>query len=257
MYIDEDKQIQKLLTTLKKLNKVYNSLPEGHISISHAGDNYKWFHSTEGGTKYLKKCEVKLAKKLAIKKYLKLKIAVIKAEIRDLSKAPSITNKSREKLYQLLSDPAYLELLSDFLSQNTLEAAYWMKADYPKNQKHPESLVHPTVGGIMVRSKSESMIAMALAENNIPFRYENLLTIGNITIAPDFTLLHPVTKELYYWEHFGMIDNEKYYESFASKIQTYAKANIILGDNLIASFETSENPLSYNTINNILKQYFY
>lgn len=163
--------------------------------------------------------------------------------------------KPKERLAKLLLDPAYIELLSDYLKQNTLEAAYWMEADYPKSKSHPEALTHPTVGGIMVRSKSESMIAIALAENNIPFRYENLLSIDNITIAPDFTILHPITNKIYYWEHFGLLDNETYLENFAAKIKTYAKANIILGDNLIATFETSENPLSYNTISNIIEQY--
>ncbi|MBE5920365.1 MAG: hypothetical protein E7272_11065 [Pseudobutyrivibrio ruminis] len=130
-----------------------------------------------------------------------------------------------------------------------------MEADYPKSKSYPEALTHPTVGGIMVRSKSESMIAIALAENNIPFRYENLLSIDNITIAADFTILHPITNKIYYWEHFGLLDNETYLENFAAKIKAYAKSNIILGDNLIATFETSENPLSYNTISNIIEQY--
>lgn len=230
-------------------------MPEGHISISHSGNNYKWFYSTDNYTRYLKKCEFKLARKLAIKKYLKLKSAVIKSQIKVLSKSNAILDKPQERLAKLLSDPAYIELLSDYLKQNTLEATYWMEADYPKSKSYPEVLTHPTVGGIMVRSKSESMIAIALAENNIPFRYENLLSIDNITIAPDFTILHPITNKIYYWEHFGLLDNEAYLENFAAKIKTYAKANIILGDNLIATFETSENPLSYNTISNIIEQY--
>ena len=54
------------------MNKAYTSLPEGHISISHSGNNYKWFYSTDNGTRYIKKSDIKFAKKLAIKKYLKL-----------------------------------------------------------------------------------------------------------------------------------------------------------------------------------------
>ena len=238
------------------MNKAYTSLPEGHISISHSGNNYKWFYSTDNGTRYIKKSEIKFAKKLAIKKYLKLKSDVIKSQIKDLSKSHALLSKPQERLEKMLSDPAYVELLSDYLSNNTLEAKQWMHADYPKNQNYMETLTHPTAGGIMVRSKSESMIAIVLAENKIPFRYENLLSIDSITIAPDFTLLHPLTHKIYYWEHFGLIDNDSYCENFATKIKTYAKANIIRGDNLRTTYETSENPLTYKTIEKIIKQYF-
>ena len=181
---------------------------------------------------------------------------LINAQIKDLSKSYNLIEPARDKLNTLLSDPAYIELLEDYFSTGDVEADYWMNADYNRSSSHPENLIHPTVNGIMVRSKSESMIAVALAESRIPFRYEELISINNISIAPDFTLLHPITNKTYYWEHFGLIDNENYYENFAVKIKTYAKANIILGDNLIVTFETSDNPLSFNTISNIINQYF-
>ena len=72
---------------------------------------------------------------------------------------------------------AYVELLSDYFGKLDSEATVWANADYPKNTNYPESLVHPTVGGLMVRSKSESMIAIALSEHEIPFRYENLIRL--------------------------------------------------------------------------------
>ena len=36
---------------------------------------------------------------------------------------------------------------------------------------------------------------------NIPFRYECALTLGNTTVYPDFTIMHPNTGELIYREH--------------------------------------------------------
>lgn len=160
------------------------------------------------------------------------------------------------KLEKLLTDSAYLELLDDFLSASGIDTNHWMNSDYPKNQNHPEHLTHKTVHGLYVRSKSESMIAMALSEREIPFRYENIITLNDIPIAPDFTIIHPKTGKTIYWEHFGMIDNPTYYQDFTLKIKTYCQSNIILGDNLIASFETTERPLTYATIDNIINQYF-
>ena len=205
----------------------------------------------------MKKSEYALAKKLTIKKYLKLKIQLLEASLVNLEKQSVHFSIIENKLEKLLSDPAYIYLLSDYLSENQLEGKHWMNADYPKNMQYPEHLTHPTVGGLLVRSKSESMIAILLSERGIPFRYENVITINDVKIAPDFTILHPVTGKIYYWEHFGMIDNEAYCNEFTSKIKLYSKENILLSDNLIASFETKEHPLTYNMINNILNQYFY
>ena len=63
---------------------------------------------------------------------------------------------------KLLLDPAYIELLSDYLSKTTLEPQLWMNTAYPKNEAFPEKLVHQTVHNLFVRSKSESMIAIAM-----------------------------------------------------------------------------------------------
>lgn len=156
----------------------------------------------------------------------------------------------------MFNDSAYLELLDEFLSSTALDTNHWMISDYPKNQNFPEHLTHKTVHGLYVRSKSESMIAIALSERDIPFRYENIIVLNDITIAPDFTIIHPKTGRTIYWEHFGMIDNPNYYQEFTQKIKTYCQSNIILGDNLIVSFETSEVPLTYSTIENIINQYF-
>ena len=59
----------------------------------------------------------------------------------------------------------------------------------------------------MLRSKSEAMIEQALFYANIPYRYECKLELDNKILYPDFTMLHPETKEKYYWEHMGMMDN--------------------------------------------------
>ena len=40
-------------------------------------------------------------------------------------------------------------------------------------------------------------------------------------------------------------------------IKAYAKENIILGDNLIITYETKTSPLNFTTINNTIKQFFY
>ena len=225
------------------------------MSIGHCTNSTKWFITINQKQHYLKKSEIGLAKKLALKKYVKLKIKALEASLAEIKLHETKTSTAEKALTALLNDNAYVELLSDYFGKLDSEATVWANADYPKNTNHPESLVHPTVGGLMVRSKSESMIAIALSEQQIPFRYENLITIDDATFAPDFTILHPHTGQIMYWEHFGLMEDEKYLNDFSHKIICYAKNQIYLGENLIATFETSDCPLDYQSINNKIKQF--
>lgn len=235
---------------------MYLSMPEGYISIGHQGNTTKWFHYVNNQRHYLKKDDYKLAQELALKKYLYLKIKVLKATLDNLENSNSKINIYQERLDKLLNDSAYLELLSNNFSLKKSEASIWMNTPYQKNNMHPENLTHPTVHGLLVRSKSESMIAISLAENNIPFRYENVIQINGKNYAPDFTIMHPLTNKIFYWEHFGLMDNIQYCEDFSNKIIAYSTNGIILGDNLIATFEAQSSPLNFQTINNLIKQYF-
>lgn len=97
---------------------------------------------------------------------------------------------------------------------------------------------------------------MALYVNKIPFRYECALQLGDTIIYPDFTIKHPVTEKLYYWEHFGMMDNPKYAKNAGEKIQLYISRGMIPSINLITTYETLDNPLSYHEVEKIVSDYF-
>lgn len=97
---------------------------------------------------------------------------------------------------------------------------------------------------------------MALYLNQIPFRYECALTLNSVTLFPDFTILHPQTKQIFYWEHFGLMDQPHYSHSTYSKLELYSSHNIIPSVNLITTFETKEHPLSSEYIENIIQYYF-
>ena len=231
-------------------------MPSGWISIGHQGHSFKWFYYNNGHRKYLKKSELQLAKQLAIKKYLFYKIKLLKAKQLQWRRSSMLLRQAQENLSNLLNDPGYIELINDYLAKNLLDSKAWMQADYPKNTNHPETLIHPTVNGLMVRSKSESLIAIALSEHGIPFRYESIITINNVQYAPDFSILNKRNKRIIYWEHFGLINDEQYSENMLDKIQAYNSANIILGDNLILTFENKDRPLTYEMIHRIINQYF-
>ena len=82
-----------------------------------------------------------------------------------------------------------------------------MEAPYEKNPFHPEQLIYQTKSGILVRSKSERMIADFLSEHGIPFRYEAKLLIDGKAYYPDFMILCE-DDTLILWEHFGLMSQD-------------------------------------------------
>ncbi len=98
--------------------------------------------------------------------------------------------------------------------------------------------------------KSELIIADRFFAANIPYRYEQSLALngGATRRLPDFTILHPYTLEIYYWEHFGRIDDEEY--------RLYALNGIIQGKNFITTFEINCSPLNIWYVDKLIEQYF-
>lgn len=132
----------------------------------------------------------------------------------------------------------------------------WLHEEYTHNPLNPEQLVHDAKSGNKVRSKSEAIIDMVLYINKIPFRYECELNLKDTVIYPDFTILHPLTNKIYYWEHFGMMDITSYYQKAYNKLMLYASNNIYPTINLIVTYETSKNPLSISKVQRIVEEYF-
>ena len=87
---------------------------------------------------------------------------------------------------------------------------------------YEEGKVHRTLAGIMVRSKSEVIIANLLYERGIPFKYEVPLYAPDGTFyIPDFTITWG--GEEWYWEHLGMLDKEEYRNHWEAKREWYNK----------------------------------
>lgn len=73
---------------------------------------------------------------------------------------------------------------------------------------------------------------------------------------PDFTIRHPITGEMVYWEHFGLMDEEAYRNSVYKKLKLYCDNGIIPSINLITTYETKQHPLDANHVEAIIKEYF-
>lgn len=231
------------------------SLPEGDLSCAHNKNRYKWYHCHDNISTYIPKKQRKLAEQLALKKYLC-------ALLNDLSKEKRAIqfylnhHTDTSNAEQILTHPEYKKLLSTSFVPLSQELADWTAADYDHNPKYPEHLIYKSCSGNLVRSKSETIIDMLLYTHRIPFRYECGLPLGDITLFPDFTIRHPRTGDTFYWEHFGQMDNPSYAQRTYSKLQLYTSHSIIPSIQLITTYETKTNPLTPDSVEKIISQYF-
>jgi exodeoxyribonuclease V alpha subunit len=122
---------------------------------------------------------------------------------------------------------------SDTLQRNTeLFQLYGRPED--ASVPFPGSLIHRTSTGVLVRSKSELVIAEVLKELGISYDYEKRLPNPSNPRdfrLPDFTVSYQ--GDVFYWEHLGMMEVPSYRESWERKKNWYQENGF--ADQLIVS----------------------
>lgn len=219
------------------------------------GKYHKWYYCNQGSRRYLPKNQKDFAIKLAKKKFLQ-------AQLKDLTQKNKAVNAflsqypSENKAFLLATAPEYQELLAASFVPISKELLAWQNAPFPSNPQNPEQLCIKACSGNLVRSKSEAIIDMVLSHKSIPFRYECALQLGSTTLYPDFTIRHPRTGEVFYYEHFGLMDDPNYRQKAIRKLDLYTKNGIIPSINLITTYETKTNPLSPEIVEKNIAFYF-
>lgn len=169
--------------------------------------------------------------------------------------------RQKEKLVILYNDMAYK--LRDYASSAHSEIArrFTCLFDSPnlteyKHQLYEASLIHKTMRGEMVRSKSEVIIADSLFRSGIRYEYETELDLGEDGIRrPDFTVDDEESGRLFYWEHCGMMSDENYRKRWQAKKELYANHGIIEGENLIVSYDGINGSIDSSEIQRLIDQY--
>jgi hypothetical protein len=131
----------------------------------------------------------------------------------------------------------------------------------PKIVKHAkgwydENLIHRTIRGDLVRSKSEVIIANMLHDAGIAYEYEKTLDLGEDGLkSPDFTMEDAESGTLFYWEHCGMMSNDQYRKRWEEKKAVYEKHGIIEGENLIVSYDDDNGSIDSIAIKALIEKY--
>ena len=82
---------------------------------------------------------------------------------------------------------------------------------------------------------------------DIPFRYDEVISIGNRTLSPDFSFLNILTGRIC-WEHAGMIDNRSYIEHHRYKRGLYEAAYIVPWSNYIETYDNIDGSLDMRIV---------
>jgi len=155
-------------------------------------------------------------------------------------------------------------MLPDFIKDNANPSVFtddgfarkWQEEEYNNRWMSRKDHAYETPRGEKVRSKSEWIIASMLYEAGVPYRYEETVALNEdfqVFLYPDFTVLNKRTRKVYYWEHFGRMDDPEYImNSFMPKMNDYYNFEFLPGDKLLMTFESKGHPLDTTEVKRII-----
>lgn len=250
-------KLDEVEAEILKIEKQLKRLPDEKLIITSHNGYSKWYINTAGKEKYLSKKYRELAQKLALKRYLLARLDDLQFQKKVISANIKRLNRIHHNSENLMAaNSPYRALVLEAMNVPNSSNSLWCAEKWISNPNYPEHLIHKTLNGNFVRSKSEVIIANELFNLAIPYRYECELQLGEHLLYPDFTILHPNTGKIIYWEHFGMMDDANYVSTFCNKIKYYAANDIIIGSDLICTYETLSKPLDVTLVKDIINHYF-
>jgi len=265
--IEEAKnEIVKLENMMKMIDEFQSHAPQGCLKFQNKGENTYFYQQYMNESKnmwdrkYIKKENISLAKDLAQKHYYTVIKPVLEKSLNALkSFIKQYHPEEIEKIYDSLSSERK-NLITPLYDSREEQIRKWNEEIYEKNNSYPENLKYETEQGDFVRSKSEVIIANILYQHrkDILYKYERPLGVlvdgRKKIIYPDFTILNIHTGKITYWEHAGRMDDPNYANDFVKKVNTYITNDLLLGKDVLFTYESLENPLEIRTIKKLVEE---
>ena len=245
-------RILELEESIVKLQKSLKKAPEGSLWVHKKGTYTQYGiylnENNESKLKYLSVKEKKLIQELQQKSYNEKILIALKNQVLCLRKTLSfLKEESPEVVFNHLSEEKQKLTIPVTLS-NEEYAKQWQSKKYEAPGFSENSLLYLTQSGLRVRSKSEIIIADLLQQKKVPFLYESPVELktyfGKKIFHPDFYCLNLRTRQEFYWEHFGMMDDPEYSANAVGKLKIFNENHFKQGKNLIITMESQSNPLT-------------
>lgn len=257
------KRLEYLKRIKKEKEKALKKAPQGTLRINcRTNDNtvsvqyYLRNDSQNNNGTYIPAARKDLVRRLAQKDYDAKIVRTIEKEesaiTKYLARDPAF---HMEDLYRQLS-PERQELVVPVIESDEAFIKNWREVSFSHREIPIDGYSFITDQGEQVRSKSEVIIANALARENVPYRYEYPVYLeGMGTVHPDFTILNVRQRREILWEHLGMMDDPEYAENAVRKLSVYENNEYYPGENLILTWETRTQPLDIRIVKTMIERY--
>lgn len=257
-YLDLTKQDMEIERTLLNVyRRMLEILPEGRLRIRRKNNRtyYSYVDLRTGQEHYIRKENDELIFQLKYRKYIEEVILVLEKNLKCQSKM--LTNY---RCYDPISvgcriPKSYWDV-TDFIYQQFAQEPEQWSLEGEHCNFHPEQLTIRTSFGLIVRSKSEAFIAEQLHLAEIPFRYEDRISLQDsdgrwTSFYPDFSFITPYGTKIY-WEHLGLWEIGNYKAKNQRKFDIYYHNGIVISSNLLVTMDETNGGLDIGGIKRII-----
>ena len=250
-------------TLCRRLQTSIDAAPEGSLRVNGTKGRKPIFYQYIPEEKeksingfYLTNDNIEVAKQLAQKGYdRKMLEWAERAEFRLRGLINCYEHNQPEIIYNSLSDIKREMVVPYYVSDEVFLEKWLGKWHCDRNTYEKKDFILSDRGE-QVRSKSEKIIADKLYAEGIPYVYEpELILDDGERVFPDFATLNVRTRKEYLFEHFGRMDEIAYCRKNIRKIEDYALSGYLLGDGLLATFETNGNTFDTRYLDALVKRY--
>lgn len=264
-------RIEELLAEVKHViafaKKKIAGSPDGMLHTRDNNGTFRYYKRNSGDTcgQYLGKGREKVIKSLEEKEYYSRLLKTAVDEENTLKKIKNELENMPDYNSVFLNIPVEKRHLISPYEYSTKEPDDGIVRVFNKKSVK-EELQLITQNGEHVRSKSELIIADRLKTAGVPYYYEDPLILSDgdsskdglipcLYWHPDFRVQNTRTGRLYYWEHFGLLDNPEYCKSCQEKLEIYAHYGYFPGENLIITSESSNHGLNMEYVDCLIERY--
>ncbi len=239
-------EVEMLLEEADKRLKSYKNLEEGTLRVteSHGFAQYHFRKKGSDKEQYIPTYEKEKIYRLAQRDYDE-KVYKLLADMQNrLSKFIKGYNaQDLDHIYERMCK-GRKQLVNPIVFPDSIYIEKWMDEHKGGENSYGEATSFKTLRGEYVRSKSEKIIADYFYKNHIPYQYEPRYEIYDFRSKfPDFVVLNVRKRKTLYWEHLGRVGELDYATRNFKKLMDFEKSGLIVGDNLIITMETLEQPL--------------
>ena len=230
------------------------TLPEGHLVLKRISGRFYIYRVRPGSSKqeYISVDDVAMVEALRDRRYAEIALKILEGNIK--------AQERMLKTYRRYERKDILPLLGESYRVPLIRQGGRIEEpgnEMGSNGYMPEGLIHRTTFGLMVRSKSEAILAELFNKYGLSFKYEEPLYLYDeygirVVRYPDFTI-YLKDGRIIYWEHLGMLTDENYRANTYKKLELYYANGILPGSNLIITCDDMDGAIDIESISKIVE----